>query len=78
MVRINERTCYSPAHRGRPTHPTPRHSIPDFHKKLIVEVGGMTPAQIEDKVREMVVSGDAQPRSYQQSIKPLVLPSVVD
>ena len=50
----------------------------DFAKKIKVDVAGLTDAQIEERVKEMVAKGDGMPRALHQSIEPFTLPTVVE
>ena len=59
------------------TPPRPRANT-DFARKVRVDVAGLTPAQLEDKLREMVSKGETMPRSLHQSIEPLLQKTVVD
>jgi hypothetical protein len=43
-----------------------------------VDVGGLSAAEIEAKVAEMVQRGESMPRSLHQSVEPLLQKSVVE
>ena len=50
----------------------------DFAKKVKVDIVGLTPEQIEERVKDMVEKGDGMPRSLHQSIEPFSLPAVLE
>ena len=61
-------------------HPTdpPAAVAADFAKKLKVDVAGLSDAQIEERVKDLVIKGEGMPRALHQSIEPFRLPSVVE
>jgi hypothetical protein len=54
-------------------------SLPaDFGNKVKIDLAGLTPAQIDEKLKEAVVAGEEMPRAHWQSVEPLRLPTVVE
>jgi len=43
-----------------------------------IDLAGLTPAQIDEKLKEAVVAGEEMPRAHWQSVEPLRLPTVVE
>lgn len=43
-----------------------------------MDVGGMTPAEIEEAFKRAVAQGDAMPRALHQSVEPLQQPTIIE